>query len=102
MNQSAPSKVKISLKIVFIKIIKNFRSYLKKFNKIRLLNEAVIPARKNSKRILNKNIKIFKGFPLIYWSIKAAKDSKVFDKIFVSTNCKKISELSMRYGAEVP
>lgn len=63
---------------------------------------AVIPARKNSKRILNKNIKIFKGFPLIYWSIKAAKDSKVFDKIFVSTNCKKISELSMRYGAEVP
>ena len=30
MNQSAPSKVKISLKIVFIKIIKNFRSYLKR------------------------------------------------------------------------
>ena len=32
----------------------------------------VIPARKNSKRLKNKNIKDFKGFPLFEWSIAAA------------------------------
>ena len=32
----------------------------------------VIPARKNSKRLKNKNIKDFEGFPLFEWSIAAA------------------------------
>ena len=35
------------------------------------MNIAVIPARKGSKRIKNKNIKLFKNRPMIYWTIKA-------------------------------
>lgn len=63
---------------------------------------AVIPARKGSKRIKNKNIIKFNNKPMIYWTIKAAKDSRIFDYIFVSTDSKKIAKISKQYGAEVP
>ena len=59
---------------------------------------AIIPARKGSKRIKNKNIKLFFGKPIIYWSIKAAKDSKLFDKIIVSTDCKIIANIANKFG----
>ena len=62
---------------------------------------AIIPARKGSKRIKNKNIKIFYNKPIIYYSIKAAIDSKVFDKVFVSTDCSKMQiyqgSMALRY-----
>ena len=38
---------------------------------------AIIPARKNSQRIKNKNIKTFNGKPIIFWSIKTALKSKL-------------------------
>ena len=63
---------------------------------------AIIPARSGSKRIKNKNIKLFNNKPIIYWSIKAAKESKLFDKIIVSTDSKKIAKLAKKYGAEIP
>ena len=47
---------------------------------------AIIPARKGSKRIKNKNIKRFNREPLINWTIRSALKSKCFDKIFVSTD----------------
>lgn len=62
----------------------------------------VIPARGGSKRIPNKNIKKFLGKPLIYHTIKAAINSKIFDKIVVSTDSKKIKNIAKKYGAEVP
>ena len=65
------------------------------------MNIAIIPARKGSKRIKNKNIKTFFGKPVIYYSIIAAKKCKIFDKIIVSTDCKKIAKISKQYGAEV-
>ena len=40
----------------------------------------IIPARAGSKRIKNKNIKKFLGFPIIKYSIEAAKNSKLFKK----------------------
>ena len=40
---------------------------------------AIIPARSGSKRKKNKNIKKFNKKPIIYWSIKAAINSKLFD-----------------------
>ena len=64
------------------------------------MNIAIIPARKNSQRINNKNIKIFNGKPIIYWSIKAAKRSKLFEEVFVSTDSKKIAQLAIKYGAK--
>ena len=65
-------------------------------------NVAVICARSGSKRIPGKNIKNFYGKPIIYYSIKAAKKSKLFDKIIVNTNSNKIAKVAIKYGAEVP
>ena len=36
----------------------------------------IIPARSGSQTIKNKNLKTFNNKPLIYWTIKAAKNSK--------------------------
>jgi len=63
---------------------------------------AVIPARGGSKRILRKNIKDFFGNPLIAYSIKAAKKSKLFDKIIVSTDDEEIANIAKEYGADIP
>ena len=66
------------------------------------MNIAIIPARGRSKRIPYKNIYSFHGQPLIAYSIKAAIDSKVFDRIIVSTDDNEISIISKEYGAEIP
>ena len=62
---------------------------------------AVIPAKSGSLRLKNKNIKILNKRPMIYWSIKYAKKSKLLDKIYVSTNSKKISGLMKKYKIPV-
>ena len=51
---------------------------------------AIIPARGGSKRIKNKNLVNFFGKPMINYSLELAINSKIFDKIFVSTDSKKI------------
>ncbi len=51
---------------------------------------AIIPARGGSKRIKGKNIKIFYGKPMIYWTIKKIKESRIFDKIIVTSDNKRI------------
>ncbi|MFG6106704.1 pseudaminic acid cytidylyltransferase [Leptothoe sp. EHU-05/26/07-4] len=63
---------------------------------------AVIPARGGSKRIPRKNIKAFCGKPMLAWSILAALDSHLFDRIIVSTDNVEIAEVAKQWGAEVP
>lgn len=63
---------------------------------------AIIPARGGSKRIPRKNIKDFLGMPIIAYSIKAAKESGVFDEVMVSTDDEEIAEVARKYGARVP
>lgn len=63
---------------------------------------AIIPARGGSKRIPRKNIKSFRGKPMIAWSIEAAKASELFDHIIVSTDDDEIAQVAERWGAEVP
>jgi pseudaminic acid cytidylyltransferase len=63
---------------------------------------AVIPARGGSKRIPRKNIKPFCGRPMIAWSIKAAKESGLFERIIVSTDDAEIAEVAKAWGAETP
>ena len=63
---------------------------------------AVIPARGGSKRIPGKNIRLFCGKPIIAYSIAAAIESELFDKVIVSTDDKRIAEVALRNGAEVP
>ncbi len=50
----------------------------------------IIPARGGSKRIKNKNIKKFHGKPIIFYAIETALKSKLFSKIHISTDSKKI------------
>lgn len=63
---------------------------------------ALIPARGGSKGVKRKNIKNLNGLPLIVYSIRAGKESKYIDRVFVSTEDKEIAALAKKYGAEVP
>lgn len=62
----------------------------------------LIPARKGSKRIKKKNILKFFGKPMIAHTIKIAQSAQIFEKIFVSTDCKETSLIAKKYGALVP
>ena len=65
------------------------------------MNLAIIPARGGSKRIKNKNIISFAGKPMIYYPINAAKKSKIFDFIHVSSDSNKILNLATSEGWKV-
>ena len=51
---------------------------------------ALILCRGNSKGIKNKNIKFFSGKPLMYWTIKSLKESKIIKKIYISSDSNEI------------
>ena len=63
---------------------------------------AIIPARSGSKRIPNKNIKLFLGEPIISYVIKTAIESDLFDEVMVSTDSEEIAKIAIDYGAKVP
>ena len=50
----------------------------------------IIPARKGSVGLPNKNMKNLLGKPLIQWTIESALKSKLISKIIVSTDSEKI------------
>lgn len=62
------------------------------------MNVAVIPARGGSKRITRKNIKDFCGRPMIAWSILAAQQSGLFERIIVSTDDEEVAEVGREWG----
>lgn len=62
----------------------------------------LIPARSGSKRIKNKNLINLGGKPIIFYSINEAINSKIFDKIIVTTDSKKIARTARMFGAETP
>jgi len=57
------------------------------------MNIAFVPVRCGSKSIPFKNIKIFCGKPLVYWSILALQNSKMIDSIYVATDCEEIESV---------
>jgi pseudaminic acid cytidylyltransferase len=63
---------------------------------------AIIPARGGSKRIPGKNIRPLAGKPLIAYTIAAARDSGLFERVVVSTDSREIADVARRYEAEVP
>ncbi len=63
---------------------------------------AVIPARGNSKSIPRKNIKELAGYPLIAYSIAAARQSASVTRVIVSTDDEEIAQVAKQFGAEVP
>lgn len=61
---------------------------------------AIIPARGGSRRIPRKNIRQFHGKPIIAYSIEAAKQSGLFDEIWVSTEDAGIARVAWDCGAK--
>ena len=62
----------------------------------------IIGIRSGSTGIKDKNIKLLNGKPLVYWIIKAAKKSKLINRIIVSTDSPKYAKIVKKFGAEVP
>ena len=65
-------------------------------------NLAIIPARSGSKGLVDKNIRILAGKPLIAYSIEAALQSEMFDTVMVSTDSEIYADIARKYGAVVP
>jgi CMP-N-acetylneuraminic acid synthetase len=59
---------------------------------------ALIPARAMSKRLPGKNFKRLGGIPLIDWTIRAAIEAEVFDRVIVSTDSPEIRSHSLGQG----
>ena len=62
---------------------------------------AVIPARGGSQRIPRKNIRDFKGQPMLAHAIQCAQESGLFDHVFVSTDDEEIAGVARAHGADV-
>lgn len=63
---------------------------------------AIIPARGGSKGIPRKNLVEIMGRPLIAHSIIHALESKLINRVIVSTEDEEIAKVSKQYGAEIP
>lgn len=63
---------------------------------------AFIPARGGSKGVVNKNIRLINGKPLISWSIEQALACEHISRVLVSTDSGEIAEIALAAGAEVP
>ncbi len=63
---------------------------------------AIIPARAGSKGVPDKNIRAVCGYPLLAYSIAAAKLTMKIDRVFVSTDSADYAEIALSYGAEAP
>lgn len=61
---------------------------------------AVIPARANSKRIPNKNIRLLNNHPLVYYAIKNALTSKYITRIIVTTDSNEVEIITRQLGVE--
>lgn len=63
---------------------------------------AIVPARGGSKGVARKNIKELGGKPLLEWTLDAAVNSCLIDKVFVSTDCCEIANVATAFGIDVP
>jgi CMP-N-acetylneuraminic acid synthetase len=60
-----------------------------------------IPARGGSKGVPGKNKKVLGDKPLIAWTIEDALESRLFNRVVVSTEDDRIASISNEWGAEV-
>lgn len=63
---------------------------------------AIIPARSGSKSIPHKNITSILGKPLIAYSIEHALNSRLINRVIVSTDSQYYADVAKKHGAEVP
>ena len=62
-------------------------------------NIAIIPARGNSKRLPKKNILLLDQKPLLKWVVETCLESKIFDKVIVSTEDEEVQKVATQAGA---
>jgi len=65
------------------------------------MNIAIIPARAGSKGLKKKNIRPLCGKPLILHTVIAALESKLIDKVLVSTDDEEVKKIVEQYDLEV-
>lgn len=63
---------------------------------------AIIPARSGSKSVKDKNIRIMNSKPMLAYSVEHALNSKLINRVIVSTDSPVYQEIARRYGAETP
>ena len=63
---------------------------------------AIIPARSGSKSVKDKNIRIMNGKPMLAYSIEHALQSKLINRVIVSTDSPLYQKIALQFGAEVP
>lgn len=63
---------------------------------------AVIPARKGSRRVPRKNVRLLGDKPLVCWTFEAAKQAETLDRVIVSTDDPEVKKYAEQYGVEVP
>lgn len=88
-------QIRIQVRILF----KKMQSSL---NKKELKILALIPARSGSKGTPKKNTVNLGGFPLLAYSIVAARLSKYINRTIVTTDDNKIADISKKFGAQAP
>lgn len=49
-----------------------------------------------------KNVRLLRGHPMLAYTIAAALESGVFDRIIVSTDSEEVAAVARHYGADVP
>ena len=63
----------------------------------------VIPARKGSKGLPRKNVKVLNGKPLIQYTLEAALESKNISRLIVTTDDDEVADFCRSWqGVEVP
>jgi len=62
----------------------------------------IIPARGGSKGIPGKNIRMLGGKPLIYYAVRAARESGLVDRLILTTDSAEIADVGKSLGIEMP
>ena len=62
----------------------------------------IVVARGGSKGLLRKNVRRLGEYPLVAYTILAAQQSHLLDRIIVSTDSPEIARVARRFGADVP
>lgn len=63
---------------------------------------AVVPARRGSKGLPLKNIRLLRGKPLLAWPIEAARASRYVDRVIISTEDAEFANIAQQAGADAP
>jgi pseudaminic acid cytidylyltransferase len=66
-----------------------------------LITAALIPARGGSKRLPRKNVVQVAGQPMLAYPVRAARDSGLFDRIYVSTEDSEIADVARQLNVAV-